>query len=350
MRVSVQASNKSAANSPVKPSAPEGPARMVLAVPDGCWWKRTKRSGRKSAKLYVSSGSTEGPKDPSTSARGRWGDSNRIAPGKAPVLRDESAAVVAKQRHTRERLLVFLYGITFFLHLSHALAQEPTNDDDQARQMFEAGRTAYVEGRYREAATLFQQSYGLSHRPLLLINVGNAWLKLDERDRAASAFREYLRLVPDAPDKAVLEARIKDLEAMPVLSAENQPKQEVQTPKKRQRPFELLAGRTWTWVALAGSAAFGATAIGFWIDANSRYSTLEKTCGKEPNGCSEKRINEVSDGITVTNWMLGLSITSFVAAAVLWFVEGEIATEAEQSSSSTVTVSISDRLLLTGRF
>ncbi|MBN1653387.1 MAG: hypothetical protein JXA30_06375, partial [Deltaproteobacteria bacterium] len=33
---------------------------MVLAVPDGCRWKRTKRSGRESAKLYVSSGSTHG--------------------------------------------------------------------------------------------------------------------------------------------------------------------------------------------------------------------------------------------------------------------------------------------------
>jgi DNA topoisomerase III len=70
---SVQALNKSAANSPVKPSAPVGPARMVLAVPD----------------------------EP---ARGRWGDSNRIAPGSAPVLRDELAAVVAKQRYPGERL------------------------------------------------------------------------------------------------------------------------------------------------------------------------------------------------------------------------------------------------------
>jgi TRAP-type transport system periplasmic protein len=80
---------------------------MVLAVPDGCRWKRTKRSGRESAKLYVSSGSTEGPTDPSTPARGRWGDSNRIAPGLAPVLRDESAAVVVKQQYSRERLLIF---------------------------------------------------------------------------------------------------------------------------------------------------------------------------------------------------------------------------------------------------
>jgi len=34
LQVIVQASKKSAANSPARPSAPEGPARMVLAVPD----------------------------------------------------------------------------------------------------------------------------------------------------------------------------------------------------------------------------------------------------------------------------------------------------------------------------
>jgi RNA polymerase primary sigma factor len=60
--VSVQASNTSAANSPAKPSAPGGPARMVLAVPD------------------------------------------EPARGRKPVLRDEVAAVVTKQQYPRERL------------------------------------------------------------------------------------------------------------------------------------------------------------------------------------------------------------------------------------------------------
>ncbi|MBN1654179.1 MAG: AMP-binding protein [Deltaproteobacteria bacterium] len=60
--VSVQGSNKSAANSPDKPSAPEGPARMVLAVPD------------------------------------------EPVRGRKPVFRDESAAVVAKQHYPPEQL------------------------------------------------------------------------------------------------------------------------------------------------------------------------------------------------------------------------------------------------------
>ncbi|MBN1652227.1 MAG: hypothetical protein JXA30_00465 [Deltaproteobacteria bacterium] len=65
-----------------------------------------KRSGRESAKLYVSSGTTQRPKDLSTPARRRWGDSMRIAPGSVPALRDESAAVVVKQQYPPERLLV----------------------------------------------------------------------------------------------------------------------------------------------------------------------------------------------------------------------------------------------------
>ncbi|MBN1656342.1 MAG: hypothetical protein JXA30_21410 [Deltaproteobacteria bacterium] len=58
--------------------------------------KRTKRSGRESAMLYVSSGSTHGPKDPSMQERGR-----------KPVLRDELDAVVTKQQYPLERLREF---------------------------------------------------------------------------------------------------------------------------------------------------------------------------------------------------------------------------------------------------
>ncbi|MBN1656425.1 MAG: hypothetical protein JXA30_21830, partial [Deltaproteobacteria bacterium] len=61
-----QGSNKSAANSPVKPSAPAGPARMVLAVPD------------------------------------------KPARGRKPVFRDESASVVAKQQYPTEQVLILL--------------------------------------------------------------------------------------------------------------------------------------------------------------------------------------------------------------------------------------------------
>jgi hypothetical protein len=74
--VSVHAPNKAAVNSPVKSSAPTGPARSVLPVHD----------------------------EP---ARGRWGDSKRIAPGSVPLLRDELAAVETKGQYPGEHLPFF---------------------------------------------------------------------------------------------------------------------------------------------------------------------------------------------------------------------------------------------------
>ena len=99
---------------------------MVLAVPDGCHWKRAKRSGRESTKLHVSNGSTEGPKEPSTPARGRLSvetveakrTSVRAAvrfqrqyggspgPEYKPVLRDELALVATIHRYPPERLRI----------------------------------------------------------------------------------------------------------------------------------------------------------------------------------------------------------------------------------------------------
>ena len=66
-RLSVHALNKAAANSPVKPRAPAGPARIVLAVHD------------------------------------------EPARGRKPVLRDELAAVVTIRQYPRERLPFALF-------------------------------------------------------------------------------------------------------------------------------------------------------------------------------------------------------------------------------------------------
>ena len=100
----VHLSGKSAAKSPLKPQRPAGPARMVLSVPDVRRWIRAKWSGRQSTKLHESGGRTQGPQGPSTPARGRFSDSKRIAPVLAPVLRDESAEVVAGRADAHERL------------------------------------------------------------------------------------------------------------------------------------------------------------------------------------------------------------------------------------------------------
>lgn len=85
--------------------------------------------------------------------------------------------------------------------------------DVEARRLFEAGRSAYVEQKYQDALNYFQEAHALSERPQLLFNVGQAADRLGQREAAAQAFRDYLAAVPDAHNRAEVEARIAELEA-----------------------------------------------------------------------------------------------------------------------------------------
>jgi len=84
--------------------------------------------------------------------------------------------------------------------------------DQEGRRLFEAGRAAYVDGKYSDALNYFREAHQLSGRPELLFNIGQAADRLGEREQAKQAFRDYLAAVPDAGNRAEVEARIAELE------------------------------------------------------------------------------------------------------------------------------------------
>ncbi len=85
-------------------------------------------------------------------------------------------------------------------------------DTAQARAAFRQGAKAYNEADYRRAIALFQQAYQLDPHPALIYNVGQAYEKLGNVPAALRSFRKYLRLAPDARDRATVEAKIRNLE------------------------------------------------------------------------------------------------------------------------------------------
>ncbi len=90
------------------------------------------------------------------------------------------------------------------------LAQPALGDDAaiaQAKQRFSAGKAAYAEGRYKDAVQLFAQANALDPHAELLYNVGQAYEKLDDVSNALRVFREYLRLLPNAADRATVEQK-----------------------------------------------------------------------------------------------------------------------------------------------
>ena len=84
--------------------------------------------------------------------------------------------------------------------------------DQAARLTFQAAREAFSNGDYETALDRFTQAYSLSPRPVLLYNIGVTLDRLRRDEEAVARFTEYLERVPDAPDRAEVEARIRVLQ------------------------------------------------------------------------------------------------------------------------------------------
>ncbi|WNZ62483.1 PEGA domain-containing protein [Myxococcus sp. MxC21-1] len=81
-----------------------------------------------------------------------------------------------------------------------------------ARRAFERGARLYQQARYADAAASFEEAYARLPNGVVLYNLGQCYEKLDAPDKALSAYREYLRLVPKAVDREGVERRIAHLE------------------------------------------------------------------------------------------------------------------------------------------
>ncbi|AKF05525.1 hypothetical protein DB32_002674 [Sandaracinus amylolyticus] len=80
--------------------------------------------------------------------------------------------------------------------------------DEEARQLFLAGQTAYDAGRYEAALDYFTRAHALSGRPGLLFNIASASERLRRDDEALRAYEDYLRAMPDAPNREFAQQRI----------------------------------------------------------------------------------------------------------------------------------------------
>src|SRR5438132_61650 len=73
----------------------------------------------------------------------------------------------------------------------------------RARAHFEVGLGMYNLGNYREALKEFAAGYQLTHKPKFLVNMGQAYRRLNELDSARGMYNRYLaEAAPNDPDRA----------------------------------------------------------------------------------------------------------------------------------------------------
>jgi hypothetical protein len=104
-----------------------------------------------------------------------------------------------------------------FTALPLAARAAPDADDaanEQARDHHDNGTNFFKQHKYLECASEFMAAYKAKVNPDFLFNAGVCYEKLKDFDQAIALFRRYLSEKPDAPDKAHVEERIKNDEAI----------------------------------------------------------------------------------------------------------------------------------------
>ena len=95
-----------------------------------------------------------------------------------------------------------------------APAAAPQEDPStvQARELFQWGQRLYKQARYAEAIAKFEEAYAVRPHPVIYFNIGRCYEQLGETAKALRAYRDYLRLAPDAKDRETVADAMVNLE------------------------------------------------------------------------------------------------------------------------------------------
>jgi tetratricopeptide (TPR) repeat protein len=115
----------------------------------------------------------------------------------------------------RLRFRASVLGLLLALPLAPApvRAEEPPKAATElARKRFQEGARAFSEGRFKDAIDLFLDANRVDPNPAFAYNIGLAYEELGDASNALRWYRDYLRALPDAPDRKEIEPRIAHAE------------------------------------------------------------------------------------------------------------------------------------------
>lgn len=117
-------------------------------------------------------------------------------------------------------------SLTCVLMSGIARAQPATADRELAREHYRKATIAYNLGKYLDAAREYESTYEITMDAAMLFNIGQAYRLAGEREKAITAYRSYLRNVPESPRREFIEQKVRELEqqkgqpAAPVVKTE----------------------------------------------------------------------------------------------------------------------------------
>lgn len=109
---------------------------------------------------------------------------------------------------------VALLGGALVLVVPPQPARAQDEQTEKARSHFEKGTAFYNLARFKEALVEFEAGYLQKSDPIFLYNIAQCHRQMNNPTEALRFYRTYLRNAPKAPNRADVERRISDLEAL----------------------------------------------------------------------------------------------------------------------------------------
>jgi tetratricopeptide (TPR) repeat protein len=174
--------------------------------------------------------------------------------------------------------------------VGHAQATA-SSDDELARNLFQAGKTAYESGNYEDALRYFEDAHARSHRPQLLYNIAQAADRLRNDQKALTAFKAYLAALPDAENREEVENRIRALERThnpygavttvptPTETARAAVPTESMASAAAVSDTEPLTNKWWFWTAIGGGVVIGVIAAIALSSSDTQQGPIEANTG-----------------------------------------------------------------------
>lgn len=86
-------------------------------------------------------------------------------------------------------------------------------EEARARELFQHGQSEYDAGRYEEALEAWRGAYENLPLPGFLFNLGQCYRHLGRHEEALEAYRLYLKEMPEAPNRDLVEELIAEVES-----------------------------------------------------------------------------------------------------------------------------------------
>ncbi|HBQ11989.1 MAG: tetratricopeptide repeat protein [Sandaracinaceae bacterium] len=225
-----------------------------------------------------------------------------------------------------------------------ASAATPPVSESEARSLFEAGQSAFRDGRFEDALARWQSAYDLARYPELLYNIATALDRLGRMDEAARRYRDFLEENPEAANRNYVQRRVEVIEthlAQQARHEEAEPIPELELPDAEDdgpsgdTPASEAGPPAGPIVIFSVAGAALAAGIVTAVLANDQYESLDASC---PAGaCRQDAEGEIellrTLGLT-TDVLFGVAAASAVAALV-WLLADEASGEAPVQAGAT---------------